>query len=571
MFQLPEEKLKEQLISDGLLNSEQFDESLREAKRLGVSVSDVLVSRDVISKDYLKRIIAKYLGTEPVKLEASAIDVDILRLIPEDIARQKRVVLFGVEKDGRVKAAMEDPSDLVTIQFLERYTKRKISPYLGTEEDLNEGFSLYGKVTAENFRKVIEENIAASLRSRLEGEEAASDVPIVAIVDNLLSYAMALRASDIHIEVFQDFILIRYRIDGILHEIMRIPKQVHPAIVARIKLLAGLKIDEHAKPQDGRFRYQIGDDIVDLRVAIMPTFYGEKVEMRLLLATTRPLSFAELGMLEDTIRVVKENIERTYGMMLVCGPTGSGKTTTLYSIMNVLNRPEVNIVTVEDPIEYDIKFINQTQVNPAAGITFANGLRAILRQDPNVIMVGEIRDEETAEIAVQSSLTGHLVLSSLHTNDALTAVPRLVDMGIEQFLVAAVLNAVLAQRLVRRIHTECIESREADEGTLNAIREQLRQIGLEESEIEEKLPRRLYRGKGCEADGGTGYQGRVGIFETLDVSEAIREIIVSPDFSLDALRVQARKEGMISMFEDGLRKVERGITTVEEILRVIQE
>lgn len=571
MFQIPEEKLKEQLIEDGLVGGEQFDRSLEEARRLGANVADVLVSHNIIPRDYLKRVVAKYLGTAPAELEAGKIDLDVLRLVPEDVARQKRAVLFGVEEDGRVKAAMEDPSDLVTIQFLERYTKRKISPYLGTEEDLNEGFSLYGQTTAESFKNIIEENITASLRSRLEGEEAASEVPIVAIVDNLLSYAMALRASDIHIEVFREFILIRYRIDGILHEVMRVPKQVHPAVVARIKLLAGLKIDEHAKPQDGRFRYQIGNDVVDLRVAIMPTFYGEKVEMRLLTATTRPLSFAELGMLEDTVRVVSENIEKAYGMMLVCGPTGSGKTTTLYSVMNVLNRPEVNIVTVEDPIEYDIKFINQTQVNAVAGVTFANGLRAILRQDPNIIMVGEIRDEETAEIAVQSSLTGHLVLSSLHTNDALTAVPRLVDMGVEPFLVAAVLNAVLAQRLVRRIHTDCIESYEPDAGTLDAIREQLRQIGLEEAEIEERLPKRLYRGKGCSADNQTGYEGRIGIFETLDVSEPIRQIIVSPTFSLDALRAEARREGMITIFEDGLRKVERGVTTVEEILRVIQE
>jgi len=268
-------------------------------------------------------------------------------------------------------------------------------------------------------------------------KEVAEEIPIVNIVDAILAYAISLNASDIHIEVLEDVVLIRFRIDGVLHEMLRIPKEVQPAIVARIKILAGLKIDEHRKPQDGRLRYEALGEAMDIRVSIMPTFYGEKVEMRLLRATAKPMSLRELGMLEDTVQIVEESIKKTYGMLLVTGPTGSGKTTTLYSILNMLNRPDVNIVTIEDPIEYYIRYVNQTQINPQAGITFATGLRAILRQDPNIIMIGEIRDEETAEIAVHSALTGHLVLSSLHTNDAPTAVPRLIDMNVPAFLVVS--------------------------------------------------------------------------------------------------------------------------------------
>jgi len=372
-------------------------------------------------------------------------------------------------------------------------------------------------------------------------------------------------------EVFEEFILVRYRIDGVLHEVLRIPRIVHPAIIARIKLLGALRIDEHTRPQDGRFRYKIGSDTIDVRVSIIPTFYGEKAEMRLLPSSIRPLTFGDLGMLPDTVKILEGAIRKSFGMVLVTGPTGSGKTTTLYSVLSVLNRPEVNIVTVEDPIEYDIQYINQTQINPAAGITFANGLRAILRQDPNVIMVGEIRDGETAGIAVQASLTGHLVVSSLHTNDAPTAIPRLFDMDVEPFLVSAVLNAVLAQRLVRKIHTDCIVSYEPDAETLDAIRSQLKQAGVPDEEMDAKLPDRLYRGAGCEADGNTGYKGRLGIYEVLDVTDETREFIASPNFSLSGLSNVAREQGMLTMFEDGLRKVERGITTIDEVLRVVQE
>lgn len=571
MFKIPDDKLKNILVSTGLVTAEDFDKNALEANRLGMNIAEMLITRGIIPAKYVESAIGNYLGVPAADLENKEIDISVLKLLPEETARQRRVVLFGKEGDGSISAAMEDPTDLSSIQYLERFLKASIKLYLASPSDLNKGFSLYSRETASNFKAIIEQNIAASIESRVKGEEAASELPIVAILDNLLAYAMSSRASDIHMEVFEEFILVRYRIDGVLHEVLRIPKVVHPAIIARVKLLGGLRIDEHTRPQDGRFRYKIGSDMIDLRVSIIPTFYGEKAEMRLLPTSIRPLSFADLGMLDDTAKIVEDSIKKSYGMVLVCGPTGSGKTTTLYSVLNLLNRPEVNIVTVEDPVEYDIQYINQTQINPASGITFANGLRSILRQDPNVIMVGEIRDGETAGIAVQASLTGHLVLSSLHTNDAPTAVPRLFDMDVEPFLVSAVLNAVLAQRLVRKIHMDCIESYEPDEGTKEAIRTQLKQVGVPDSEIESRIPDRMYRGVGCDADGKTGYKGRLGIYEVLDVTDEVREFIASSDFSLGGLNTIARKSGMISMFEDGLRKVERGITTIDEVLRVIQE
>ena len=399
-------------------------------------------------------------------------------------------------------------------------------------------------------------------------KQAAEDIPIVAIVDNLLSYAISSRSSDIHFEALDDVILVRFRIDGVLHEIIRMPKQIHPAITARIKILSGLRVDEHTHPQDGRFRYKLGENLIDVRVSIIPTFYGEKVEMRLLNAAQKPISLAEIGMFDDTIKFIKEGIAKTYGMVLVCGPTGSGKTTTLYSIMNILNRPEVNIVTIEDPIEYDMRYVNQTQVNVAAGITFASGLRSILRQDPNIIMVGEIRDTETANISVQSALTGHLVLSSIHTNDAPTAIPRLIDIGVPPFLVSAVVNVICAQRLTRRIHIDCVESYTPDSEMRKSFEREIKGLGVSS---ETQIPKTFYRGKGCSACNFTGFLGRVGIFEAMEVTEEIRKVITGENLNLDSIRELARKQGMVTMLEDGLRKVQLGITTIEEVFRVIRE
>jgi len=570
MLTIPEDKLRELLVKEGIIKEEDFDSALTEARRMGQNPTDILIARNLLTQDYYLNLVAGFYGVERAGLVNRALDETIIQAIPEDVARQRRVIVFGRNSDGSFAAAMENPVDLETIDFLSKFLKGKIVPYLASPEDLHHGFSFYSRRSAESFKQIIEENIQASLHSQAAGiAEAAKEVPIIAIVDNLIAYAIASRASDIHLEVLEKELMIRYRVDGILHEIIRVLKEVHPAVVARIKLLASLKLDEHAKPQDGRFRYKIGHDLMDIRVAIMPTFYGEKVEMRLLAATQRPQSLEELGMLEDHVTILRENIKKTYGMVLVTGPTGSGKTTTLYSLINILNRPEVNIVTIEDPIEYDMKYVNQTQVNSAQGITFASGLREIVRQDPNIIMVGEIRDEETADIAVQSALTGHLVLSSLHTNDAPTALPRLLDLRVPPFLAAAVLNLIAAQRLVRHICLACIFSYKPEPFLIDSVKKQLAELKIDPEKI--KLPNFFYKGTGCSSCGGTGYKGRLGIFEMLNITEEIRQLIVSPDFTLDALSAVALKQGMVTMFEDGLRKVERGLTTIEEVLRVIRE
>jgi type IV pilus assembly protein PilB len=567
---IPSPQLKKILLAEKLVTSERYDEIFEEAQRKNQNIIDVLVAQGVGDTNFFGNLLAKALGVERVDFSSVSIDRNVVRLFPEDMARQKQAIVFNREPSGVYDVAMVDPSDLEAIEFLTQRLKAKIKPYLATLEDLNRGFSVYGYELGQDFKRLIEENIRASLGTQTKTiEEAAAQLPIVGIVDNLLSYAVASRSSDIHIEILEESTLIRYRVDGILYEVMNITKAIHPALIARIKLLAGLKIDEHMKPQDGRFREQLVNQATDVRVSVMPTYYGEKVEMRLLEAAQKPLSLEELGMSTDITKIVSDNLKSAYGMILSCGPTGSGKTTTLYAMMNILNKPEVNVVTVEDPIEYNMRYVNQTQINPQAGITFASGLRALLRQDPNVIMVGEIRDAETAEIAVQSSLTGHLLLSSLHTNDAPTAVPRLFDLGIPPFLVSSVLNIVIAQRLVRKICQSCVYSYEREPELTQVIASQFKALGAEKTEV--KLPKMLYRGRGCSSCGMTGYRGRVGIFEAVVVNDKIKKLIAEPNFGLEALRSDARRTGMKTMFEDGLEKAERAVTTIEEVLRVIRE
>jgi type IV pilus assembly protein PilB len=568
---IPLLQLKQRLVQENLITPDRFDALAEEADRKGQNLIDLLVSSKIADSKYFAVLISQFLGVEIANLGNKAIDDDVVKLLAEDIARQRQAIVFAKEADGTLDVAMADPSDLSTIEFLAQRLQAHVRPYLATPDDLNRGFTVYGSQLTSDFKRIIEENIQESLRSQGKtGAEAAADLPIVALVDNILSYAISLRASDIHLEALEEKTLIRYRIDGLLYEVMEIPKAVHPAIIARIKLLSGLKIDEHYVPQDGRFRHQIGaNQYIDIRVAVMPTSFGEKIVMRLLEAAQKPLSLEELGMLPQTAEIVARNLKKTYGMIIICGPTGSGKTTTLYGIMNLLNKPNVNIVSVEDPIEYNIKFVNQSQINPEAGITFASGLRALLRQDPNIILVGEIRDKETANISIQAALTGHLLLSSLHTSDAPTAIPRLFDLDVPPFLVVSTLNLSLAQRLVRRVCQSCIYSYEPGEEIRKNIGDQFHIVGI--GKEESRIPKVFYKGKGCSACGGTGYRGRIGIFEALEVTDPIREMILRPNFDMEALRVEARKNGMKAMFEDGLEKVELAMTTVEEVMRVIRE
>ncbi|MDD5545400.1 MAG: GspE/PulE family protein, partial [Candidatus Pacebacteria bacterium] len=546
-----------------------FDEAVKEAERTEKDVIDILIYKGFINRDYYAEILANYFKVPKIKLVGRKIPPEILNTLPEEIARLKGAVAFE-KNNNDLSVAMLNPVDLETLEFLQKYTGYFIKPFLALEDDLKSAYSQYGQAVSEDFKKVIDESIKASLKLRgVEIKKAAEEFPIVSLTNNIISYAASSNATDIHIEPLADEILIRFRIDGVLREIIRLAKEIHPAIIARVKILSNLSIDEHSKPQDGRFKYKYADTIFDIRVAIMPTLYGEKVEMRLLTGSTKPMSFQELGMMEHTIKTLEENMVKTSGMILVTGPTGCGKTTTLYAILNKLNRPEVNIVTIEDPIEYELKYVNQTQINPKAGIDFATGLRAFLRQDPNIIMVGEIRDNETAEIAVHAALTGHLVLSTLHTNDAPTAIPRLVDMNIPPFLLTATLNVVIAQRLVRKICKDCIESYEAPESLYETINQQLKILKGER--VQPYKSKQFYRGKGCKSCNYTGFRGRLAIYEVLDINEEVREYIQRVDFSLDGLKNIAFKRGMKTMFEDGLLKSELGLTTVEEVLRVIKE
>ncbi|HRV32164.1 MAG TPA: GspE/PulE family protein [Candidatus Paceibacterota bacterium] len=561
--------LKPILLQSGLVSEDTFNKALETSKRTGQNVTDILISNGSITADYLTEIISNYLKIPQVRLRSKDIDYDILNIVPEDIARTRNVAIFGKDKEYLL-VAMTDPTDLETIEFLQRYTNHPIKVYITTDDDLKSSFALYRQKIAENFKNIIEDNIKQAAKiAGISLEQAAVELPIVALFNNIVEYAASLNATDIHIERLNDAVLIRFRIDGLLKEIIRLPKETHPAIIAHIKILSNLQIDEHNKPQDGRFKYQRGEEVFDIRVSILPTMYGEKAAMRLLLGALKPLSFEELGMQPYSTEIINQNIKRSYGMILVTGPTGSGKTTTLYSILSKLNRPEVNVVTIEDPIEYEMKYINQIQVNEKSGLTFANGLRAIVRQDPNIIMVGEIRDGETADIAVNAALTGHLVLSTLHTNDATTAIPRLFDMKVEPFLVAATINAILAQRLVRRICKDCITSIPVDQN----IKDLIKKYYLDSPYKKTKaiIPNQLYKGKGCKSCNFTGYKGRLAIYEILNINESIRTLIQSSRFNLDTLREAAGKTNMITMFEDGLIKAELGLTTIEEILRVIKE
>jgi type IV pilus assembly protein PilB len=419
----------------------------------------------------------------------------------------------------------------------------------------------YKKGIRREFEKIISTNVKKTgTVKEEEAAKAATDLPVIKILNTILEYAIAEHASDIHAEVLEEELIVRFRVDGRLRDIANLPREVAPAIVARIKILSGLKIDEHRVPQDGRFKYEYGGESLALRVSIVPGFFGENVVLRLLFESARPLSLGELGLLGSGLEMVREGIKKPHGMILVTGPTGSGKTTTLYSILNILNDVGVNICTIEDPVEYSIHRVNQMQVNTVTGLTFAVGLRSLLRHDPDIVMVGEIRDRETVDMAIHAALTGHLVLSTLHTNDAAGAIPRLLDMGAEGFLVASTVNLVIAQRLVRKLCPSCIKRQKADAATLKLLKQYRPKVKSTD----------IFRSVGCEECGNTGYRGRVGVFEVLKVTPEIRELVVGKVSGAEISKL-ASKQGMGSMIEDGLDKIFSGLTTIEEVLRAVRD
>lgn len=553
------DKFKKILVESGFISEKDFDEAAQASLDLGKPIEDILVFRGLISEDALGRLIAEHLNVPYANLSRQVIPEDTLIKIPEKLARTYRMVAFDKD-DYRVKVAMEDPSDFEALEFAKRQTGMQIIPHFASTNDIRKALGQYRRNIRADFDKVITENIKKTSPEE-DLLKAAETLPVIKILDTIVEYAIAERASDIHIETFAEEIIVRFRIDGILIDIIKLPRGIEAALVARVKILCNLKIDEHRIPQDGRYKYMLDEDIIGLRISIIPGFYGENVVMRLLPETSRPLSLEELGLTGYGLKVVKRNIIKPYGMILVTGPTGCGKTTTLYSTLNILNTVKVKICTIEDPIEYGIKRVTQIQVQPKANLDFAAGLRALLRHDPDIIMVGEIRDRETAEIAVHAALTGHLVLSTLHTNDASGAIPRFLDMGVEGYLLASTVNLVIAQRLVRKICPACLVEYQPDEDTLNLLKQD---YGVNVTK------QKFYKGRGCKECGNRGYKGRIGIYETLTVTDAIKRLIGTRTSS-DAIQKQAVDEGMVTMLEDGFDKVSAGLTSLEEVLRAIRE
>jgi len=587
------QQLKAFLLDAGLVTTEEFAAALEKAEKTKQKVGDVLVSEGLITQEELIKLEAYILGIPFVNLEKEIIPSEVLKFIPEPIARSNNIVAF--RKSGQnLEVAMLDPEDLRTIEFIKKTANLTILPRLTTPESIKYILRQYQKTLEAEFGEIISRE-AQDLNRKVDGEgllrsvkegkaveekedllKVAEELPVIKIVDTLLKHAILQRASDIHIEPLEKEILVRYRIDGILHEAMTLPKQAGAGIVARIKVLSNLKLDEHRLPQDGRFKIETEDYKYSVRVSILPVFDGEKVVMRLLAESARTLTLEGLGLRGDALEKVQNNLRRPVGMILVTGPTGCGKTTTLYTMMEILNVPGVNISTVEDPIEYRMQRINQTQVNPKIGLTFANGLRTLLRQDPNVIMVGEIRDSETAGLAINAALTGHLVLSTLHTNDASGAIPRLIDMGVEPFLISSTVKVILAQRLVRRLLKEK-EGYTLSEAELKNLKKYCDLDKIIEVLRKEKIigPKdtfkdiKYYRPR-ITKESPEGYSGRVGIYEVLEVTETIKDLIVKQATS-DQIHTQAKKEGMITMIEDGFVKAAQGMTSLEEVLRVITE
>ena len=575
---LEEKSLLKAILEGELVAKKEAEEAQDEAKKARKSLESVLIEKNLVTEDQMAELKAKLMGNKFVKLKNLTIRKDILNIISEPIASSHQLIAFD-KNEKKLKVATLDPDDLQTFEFIHKQTGLEIEVYLTTPTDLREVLKQYHKSLKAEFEDIAKVDQAVGVEDDSQLKELAQDLPIIRIVDTLLEYAIFEGASDIHIEPTEKEVIVRYRIDGILRDVMTLPKKTQSGIVARIKILANLKLDEHRLPQDGRFKIMNDDYRISFRVSIIPVFDGEKIVMRLLNESAQVLTLEQLGFASSALELVQANIKKPHGMILVTGPTGSGKTTTLYTIMNILNTPNVNIVTIEDPIEYRMPRINQSQVSPKIGYTFASGLRAFLRQDPNIIMVGEIRDNETAEIAVNAAMTGHLVLSTLHTNDAPTAFPRLQDMQIPSFLIASTTNVVIAQRLARKICQNCKEEYELSMDTMKELEKQYDLSAIIDLFVKEKLVTSakqafknitFWRGKGCKQCNNDGYRGRVGIYEVLSMSEGVQELVLK-HASAEEIKAQAVKEGMLTMLQDGFLKAKRGVTTIDELLRVTKE
>lgn len=574
---IEESQLREFITDAGLVSQADFDFAEDAATKSGESVGNVLVSEGKITEDDLRRMQAYLIGIPFVDLKDHKVPFEVLALIPEPIARTHNIVAFKQDKDF-LEVAMLDTDDISAIDFIKKKTGLKILTRLTNTESIKSVLLQYQKSLKADFGDIIQKESSNLSKKGAESEgdlkKLAEDLPVVRIVDTLLKHAILQDASDIHIEPMEEEVVVRYRIDGLLRDAMVLPKQAGLSITARIKVLSNLKLDEKRLPQDGRFKISIDNENISFRVSILPIYYGEKTVMRVLRENASGFSLEGLGFHGEGLERLHEATKLSTGMILTTGPTGSGKTTTLYTVLDILNQPDVNISTVEDPIEYQMKRINQTQIKPEIGLTFANGLRSLVRQDPDVIMVGEIRDNETASLAVNAALTGHLVLSTLHTNSAAGAIPRLIDMKIEPFLLVSTLSVVVAQRLVRRL----TKAKEKYFLTKSGIEALSKSVNLDrvlkhlkdekivhEDATWDKVP--FYKPRKSE-ESEDGYKSRIGIHEILKVSSTIKEMIIQGE-TADKIQVQAQKEGMLSMLEDGIFQSVLGETTIEEVLRVV--
>ena len=578
------QQLKDFLLDSGLLSKEKIEEAIVKAAESKKDLGQYLLEAELLQEAELQKVYAYVLGIPFVDLVKETIPLEILQVVPEPIAKKSNIVSF--EKEGNnLKVAMLNPEDLQTIDFIKKKTGLRIVPCLTTRESIQTALRQYEKSLKAEFGDILTGEVKpGDLKKDEENVEAlAAGLPIIRIVDTLLKHAILQSASDIHIEPDEKEVHVRYRIDGVLHDAMTLPKDTAAGIVARIKVLSNLKLDEHRIPQDGRFKIEKDEYKISFRVSLLPVFDGEKVVMRLLDETSKGLTLEKMGLNGKALESVHREINKPNGMILVTGPTGSGKTTTLYTTMDILNTPEVNVSTVEDPVEYRMPRVNQTQINPKVGMTFAAGLRSLLRQDPDIIMVGEIRDQETLEIAMHAAMTGHLVLSTLHTNSAAATLPRMLDMGAEPFLIASTVNVIIAQRLVRKLCAECRKPYQLDEKQMEALSKsydvdqifKTLQTTPETAKIvgSAKSMRDLtfYMNGGCDQCGGEGYRGRLGIYEVLEMETNIRKLVTQAATTEDLENMARKENGMCSMVEDGFRKVVNGLPTIEEIMRATKE
>jgi type IV pilus assembly protein PilB len=546
------------LIEQDLINQAQLDQALEEHRRTPKSLGRVLIDLGMIKEADLVRALAEQVGLEFVDLSDYNIDPTATTLLPDTLARRYRAIPIG-ERDGKLLVAMSDPANVYALDDIRAITNRDVQPVVATASDVEQAISKFAHMDGQV------EALASQAADAIEGDDqqieaALEEAPIVKLVTAIMTQAVGDRASDVHIEPTEKDVRIRFRVDGVLHEVMHSPKNIQGGLISRLKVMADLNIAEKRVPQDGRISMRVGGKQLDLRVATLPTVFGEKVVIRILDKSNALLRLEDLGFLEESYKRFEQSFRKPYGAILVTGPTGSGKSTTMYATLNILNQEDRNIITVEDPVEYRMNGVNQMQTNPKAGLTFASALRSILRADPDIVLIGEIRDKETATIAIEAALTGHLVLSSLHTNDAASAISRLTEMEVETFLVASAIDCVIAQRLARKLCDKCKQPYEPDQT-------ELFEAGYPEwlwGDITE-----LHRPAGCPSCSSTGYRGRIGLYEVMPMTEEIERLVVERSSS-EQIKAVAVEQGMITLREDGLTKTRMGLTSIEEVARVVK-